>query len=132
MLEIPALAAYAAAMSTDARNTARRYYEGSGRRLEDDMAALAANPQGVVVFLPRLVALMKPVEHTESQPWLRLAAPAPQADAWYIHLLVGELAWARLQARSLPPLRWLCYQRGARGSTLYRRSWARFVQQEQH
>ncbi len=120
-------AVYGAAMSTDARSVARRYYTGSGRSLEADVAALATNPQGVVVFLPRLVALMKPVEHARPQDWLALAHSPQGADAWYVHLLVGDLAWARRLGRGLPAHRWLCFQRGARNATLHRWSWERFV-----
>ncbi len=96
------------------------------------MAALAANPQGVVVFLPRLVALMKPVEHARPQDWLALDTSPHGADAWYVHLLVGDLQWARQIGRSLPAFRWLCFQRGARNACLHRLSWARFLQQEHH
>ncbi len=116
-------------MSTDARCTARQYYEGSGRSLGADMKALAENPQGVVVFLPRLVVLMKPVESSCPQDWLALADSPSRADAWYVHLLVGDLAWARQVGRGLPVHRWLCFQRGARNATPHRRSWARFVSQ---
>ncbi len=119
--------AYGGAMSTDARSTARRYYEGSGRSLGADVAALAANPQGVIVWHPQLVALMKPVEAACPQDWEQLACPVPGADAWYVHLLVGDLALARALGAGLPALRWLCFQRGARSSTLHRWSWERFV-----
>ncbi len=114
-------------MSRDARSLARSYYEGSGYCLEADMAALAANPQGVVVFLPRLVALMKPVELACPHCWQQLAEAVPGADAWYVHLLVGDLAWARQIGQGLPVYRWLCFQRGVRSAALHRWSWARFV-----
>ncbi len=127
MLENPAGAGYAAVMSSDARSTARRYYEGSGRSLESDMGDLGANPQGVVIFLPRLVVLMKPVESTRPERWMELGTTPHGADAWYVHLLVGDLTWARRIGRSLPVYPWLCFQRGARSSTLHRVEWERFV-----
>ncbi len=126
-LDFFAKAAYPASMSTDARSTARRYYNGSGRCLEADMAALAANPQGVVIFLPRLVAFLKPVDFSCPQHWLALAHSPQEANAWYVHLLVGDLAWACRIGRSLPALHWLCFQRGARNASLHRVSWARFL-----
>ncbi len=131
-LEIPARTAYGAAMSTDARSRARSYYAGSGRSLEADMAALAANPQGVVVFHPRLVALMKPVAYAHSEHWLELSSSPPEADAWYIHLLSGDMAWARQLGADLPAYPWLCFQRGVRSATLHRWSWERLVPATQH
>ncbi len=127
VLDFAATAGYGAAMSTDARRMARRYYLGSGRSLEDDMAALAANPQGVVAFLPGLVALMKPVESARPESWMELARPAVAADAWYIHLLVGDLAFARRLGQGLAAYPWLCFQRGARNATLHRWRWSRLV-----
>ncbi len=123
---------YGAAMSMDARRIARAYYAHSGRSLCADMHALASNPQGVVVFLPRLVALMKPVEHSRPEGWLELASSPPGADAWYIHLLAGDLEWAREVGRGLPVYPWLCFQRGARSDTLHRWRWERFVSASQH
>ncbi len=91
------------------------------------MAALAANPQGIAVFLPRLVVLMKPVEHNHPEGWLLLGSSPERADAWYVHLLVGDLAWARQLGRGLSAYPWLCFQRGARNSILHRWSWERLV-----
>ncbi len=114
-------------MSSDARSLARRYYEGSGRILESDMVALASNPQGVVVFMPRLVALMAPVNHACPQNWLALSSSPKGADAWYVHLLVGDLTLARRLGSGLAAYPWLCFQRGARSSSLHRWSWSRLV-----
>ncbi len=115
------------AMSTDARREARRYYEGSGRSLGDDVAQLTSNPLGVVVFLPQLVALLKPVEHTRPEQWLALGSSPLGADAWYVHLLVGDLALARQWGAGLHAYPWLCFQRGARSSALHRWNWQRVV-----
>ncbi len=116
-------------MSSDARSTAQLYYAGSGRRMEDDVAALALNPQAVVIFLPRLVVLMKPVcAAAPLQVWQQLGSSPHGADAWYVHLLVGDFALARQVARMLPVYPWLCFQRGMRSEALHRVAWARFVQ----
>ncbi len=127
LLDFAAEGAYGAAMSSDARSTARHYYAGSGFSLAADMAALAANPQGIVIFLPQLVVLAKPVEHDHPEQWVDLGTSPQGADAWYVHLLAGELAQARQIARRLPAYPWLCFQRGARSAAIHRRSWARFV-----
>ncbi len=116
-----------AAMSSDARSRARQYYEGSGRSLGADVAALAANPQGVVVLLPQLVVLMKAVKRTCPQHWQELDSSPHGADAWYVHLLVGDLSLAQELARGLHAFPWLCFQRGARSAALHQWSWARFV-----
>lgn len=115
-------------MGTDARATARRYYSASNRSLQADMAALAADPDGVVLFSPALVALMRRVHHSEPQRWALLTEPpiAP-ADAWYVHLMVGDLAWARRLARKLPPMRWLCFQRGVRSPRPHVWPWHRLL-----
>lgn len=115
-------------METDARAAARRYYSASRRSLQADMAALAANPGGVVLFSPALVALMRQVHHREPQSWELLEEPpSAQADAWYVHLMVGDLAWARRLARKLPPMRWLCFQRGVRSPRPHVWPWHRLL-----
>ncbi len=114
-------------MSTDARSIARRYYEGSGRSLAADVAALADNPHGVVVLLPRLVALMKPVEHAHPEQWPQLGCSPPAADAWYVHLLAGDFSLACQLGRQLPVYPWLCFQRGARSARLHRCHWERLL-----
>ena len=121
-----------AAMSPDARRSASLYYAGSGRSLTADLAALAANPSGVIVWLPQLVALMKPVNHTCPERWQALAESPAGADAWFVHLLTGELSLARQMGVRLPRLPWLCFQRGARSATLHRWRWARFVPTSEH
>lgn len=108
------------AMSTDARILARRYYEAAERDLAADMAALSANPEGVVVFLPQLVALMKPAKAHSPEEWGKLGETPVGADGWYVHLLVGDLALARRLAWLLPGRRWLCFQRGRRNAAPHR------------
>ncbi len=113
------------AMSTDARSVARRYYAAAGRDLAADLAALSSNPEGVVVFLPRLVVLMKPVSSKCPDAWGHLEETPPGADGWYVHLLVGDLPLARRLAWLLPGRRWVCFQRGLRNAAPHRRSWSR-------
>lgn len=111
-------------MSTDARETAWRYYQTAGRDMEADLAALGAHPQGVVVFMPQLVVLMKPAVSTEPEHWPQLHHVARQADSWYVHLLAGDLKLARRMAAALPPQRWLCFHRGLRSSSPHRLRWS--------
>lgn len=92
-------------MKPDARVQAQQYYLAAGRDMEADLAALAAHPQGVVLMMPQLVALMKPVQSTEPHLWPLLEHVFHAADAWYVHLLVGDLGIARHMATALPPLR---------------------------
>lgn len=110
-------------MSRDARVLAARYYAGSCRALPRDLAALSTNPQGVVLFSPRLVALMRPVRSDRPGDWQELALPCPEADAWYVHLLAGDLGLALRLAGLLPPLPLLCFQRGSRSSRIHRCRW---------
>ncbi len=114
-------------MSPDARDRARQYYSGSGRSMAADMAALAANPHGVLVLLPKLVALLKPVRRDRPQDWGALAHSPAGADAWYVHLLVGDLRLARRLGAGLERYPWLCFQRGARNACLHSWQWRRVV-----
>lgn len=102
------------AMETDARLAAQRYYRGSGRRLQADVAALLRHPGGVVLYSPRLVALMKPVLHHQPERWEQLGEVCAEADGWYVHLLAGDMKWARELVTGLPLLPWLCFRRGLR------------------
>lgn len=110
-------------METDAREQARRYYSRSSRCLQADLAALALNPRGLVYWTPRLVALAKPVHSSSPATWADLHHTPATADGWYVHLLVGDLQWARHLAAHTPPLRWLCYQRGLRNEHAHVLPW---------
>lgn len=116
-------------MNADARARAREYYRNTGRSLEADLAALAEHPGGVVLMMPQLVVLMKPVLHTQPELWPQLEHIAPEPDAWYIHLLVGNLALARRLAAAQEPRAWLCFQRGLRSTAPHCRPWHAFVNQ---
>ena len=116
-------------MNTDARILAEHYYRAAGRDMEADLATLAAQPQGVVLLMPQLVVLMKPVLSTQPQLWQELEHTPAGADAWYVHLLVGDLAMARRLAAAIPPQRWLCFQRGLRNALPHRLPWAAFCHQ---
>lgn len=111
-------------MRPDAQEEARRYYRESGRVLEADVESLISNPHGVLVFTPELVVLMKPVLLKEELLWGALADDPPEADAWYVHLLVGNVDQARRMAAQLPPLEWLCFQRGRRNSLPHVYHWS--------
>lgn len=113
-------------MNTDARAEAAAYYESAGRDMERDLAALTTHPRGVVLLMPQLVVLMKPVQSHKPDHWTQLEDAPAGADAWYAHLLVGDLQLARRLASALPPLPWLCFQRGRRSSTPHRLPWAAF------
>ena len=116
-------------MNADARTQAWEYYKAAGRQMDADLEALAAHPQGVILLMPRLVVLMKPVPSSCPELWPRLELVFPEADAWYIHLLVGDVHLARRLAAALPPRQWLCFQRGRRNTTPHRLSWSAFLHQ---
>lgn len=112
-------------MNTDARATALRYYRTAGRDPHADLRALARNPQGVFLFSPTLVVLMKPVLRHRPQDWENLEESPAGADAWYVHLLAGSLRQAQELAKLLPARRWLCFQRGRRSTRLHVLPWRR-------
>ncbi len=125
----PEADAKVAAMNTDARVQAQQYYQAAGRDMAADLAALAAHPHGVVLLMPQLVALLRPVDSTKPPTWQELDSTSTREDAWYVHLLVGNLALARRLAAALPPRRWLCFQRGLRSPRAHRLSWSAFCHQ---
>ena len=114
-------------MTPDARREAKRYYRGSGRELTEDVESLIRNPRGILVYTPELVVLMKPVLLCEELLWSALADNPAEADAWYVHLLVGNVALARQLAGSLPPLEWLCFHRGRRNRLPHIYRWSNLL-----
>ena len=116
-------------MNTDARIQAQQYYQAADRDMAADLEALSQHSQGIILLMPQLVALMKPVDSSAPATWQELALHAPGADAWYVHLLVGDLLLARRLAAGLPPLRWLCFQRGRRSTRPHRLPWSAFLHQ---
>lgn len=112
-------------MNTDARMTALRYYACSGRNAAEDVAALMHNPQGVFLFTPDLVVMMKPADSKNPAEWGKLEESPSAPDGWYVHLLCGKLQLARKLAWMLPAYRWVCFQRGARNARTHRMRWAR-------
>lgn len=114
-------------MDTDARNLARRYYSCSARNLQADIAELALNPRGLIYWTPQLVVLAKPVQCNYPKAWAQLAKSPATADGWYVHLLTGDITWARRLAGVTPPLKWLCFQRGLRSTKLHVLPWHRIL-----
>lgn len=110
-------------MSTDARLLAETYYHGSPRRFAADLEALGNHPRGVVLYMPELVVLMKPACSTSPESWENLEDFSGQEDAWYIHLLVGDVRLALWLSRALTPLPWLCFRRGMRGERVHLYRW---------
>ena len=112
----------------DARTTTRSYYTNSTRNLGQDLRALGANHRAIVIYLPNLVALLKPVNSSDSvEQWQQLKHSPADADAWYAHLLVGDMELARCIGHELEPLRYLCFQRGERSERTHRIKWQRFL-----
>lgn len=103
-------------MDADARIAARRYYAASSRCLAADVAALMQHPDGVVIFTPCLVALAKPVRSSAPERWERLEEHTAAPDAWFVHLLVGDMAAALQLARRFRPLPYICFRRGLRST----------------
>ncbi len=114
-------------MNTDATTTAQQYYAWAGRDFAADAYSLALNPQGVMVYTPQLVVMMKPVDSRQPQEWAELAHSPQQPDAWYVHLLVGDMKTARQMAHLVAAYRWVCFQRGRRNTRLHCLSWARIL-----
>lgn len=118
-------------MSKDARYRTRLYYQLHGRDLAADCAALQRNPRAAYMWTPQLVAMLKPISSKNLEAAYDLASSPPDADAWYVHLVVGDFACARQLAQHLEPLSLLCFQRGSRGADFHIYDWARSIQHQQ-
>lgn len=101
-------------MSTDARELAARYYAAGCRDMAEDAAALGAHPQSLVILMPELVVLAKQVCSDQPDTWEELHHIAEQPDAWYIHLMTGDLHLLRRIAAALPLRPYVCFRRGLR------------------
>lgn len=119
-------------MSKDARTLACAYYAAAGRSLQDDIAALSSHEQGVFLYSPQLVALMRSTSRHDSAPWLHLDTRQTDVDTWYIHLLVGDVRLAQSLGAMLEPLPWLCFQRGLRHPRLHVWPWKSFLRHLKH
>ncbi len=114
-------------MSYNAPELARLYYEQHGRDFSHDWVSLGRNPRAVLVWLPDLVVLMKPVHRHDDAPWSHLSSSPLDADAWYVHLLVGKLQLACQLGMGLEPLPYLCFQRGMRDDRVHVCRWQVFL-----
>ncbi len=104
-----------AVMSRDARQLAHEYYDRHGRDIQQDMQRLSENSRALIIWLPQLIVLAMPVNHHHPERWSSLASTSPQdSDAWYVHLLIGDLALARELGKQVEVLNLLCFQRGLR------------------
>lgn len=108
-----------AEQGADARKTARDYYRGSGRNVKDDIAAHLL--KGVVVWTPGLAAMARPVRLEWGDR--RVANPfyderGAEYDAWFVHLLCGDLRLASGLAGDMLRFPHIVFQRGLRGSRL--------------
>lgn len=109
----------------DARHHAIQYYDTSIRTLEADLSELIASARGVFVFTPQLTVLMKAIDLTDEESITNLRKHNRRINAWYVHFLSGDLSLAFEWARSLPPLPYLCFQRGIRSPKLHLLPWSR-------
>ncbi len=114
-------------MSSNAPELAKRYYQHHGRDFSKDWDSLGRNPRAVLVWLPDLVVLMKPVHRHDVAPWFHLSSSPLDADAWYVHLLVGKLSLACQLGMGLEPLPYLCFQRGMRDERVHVCRWQVFL-----
>lgn len=112
-------------MNRDARALALRYYRGSDRDPAADAEALIAHPHGWLLWTAELAVLMKRVRSDRPETWETLDHVEEAPDAWYIHLLAGDIAQARRMAADLPPMRYCCFRRGLRNRRPHRLPWRR-------
>lgn len=116
-------------MNKDARNHSDEYYRRQGASLAIDLKSIARNPRGVIIWTRELVVIMKPDYSTDTRHWHELDYSPRDADAWYMHLLTGNLELARALMPVLESLPWVCFQRGLRSIKPRRISWERFQKQ---
>ncbi len=118
-------------MSRDARQRARRYYEHHNRDFQEDIQSLSEHHDAVIIWLPQLVVLATAVNHHHAETWDTLTATsAADCDAWYVHLLIGELSLAMQVAQRLTPRHYLCFHRGLRSQRPHIHRFATFITRE--
>ena len=100
------------------------YYAVNGvadQTMGDDVMVHAMTPGGVVLVSPRCVFMARPVDSRARVeevvlPHVRFA---PEVwDAMFVHLLVGEAAYAADVLGELAALPLICFQRGTRSPRL--------------
>lgn len=115
-------------MNANAKRLAKHYYAPTTRSESQDILKICQNPRGVVFVSRAIFALLRPVRSDMPQSWDRqLYEDDSTADAWYIHLLTGDLKQAlRLATQVLSPLPYIVFFRGKRSAKPHRIRWATF------
>lgn len=106
----------------DAREEVKKYYRESDRFMHDEIEELFINRQGVVVWtencciLARMVDTSEPVDAWSYRLWEVVDNP----DAWYIHVMAGDIKTAIELAKKVNPLPYVVFQRGLRNDKVHR------------
>lgn len=106
----------------DAREEVREYYRESERYMHDDIEDLIINKQGAVVWtkncciLARMVNTNDPVDEWSYRLWEVVDNP----DAWYVHVMAGDIKTAMELAKKAQPLPYVVFQRGLRNDKVHK------------
>lgn len=106
----------------DAREEVREYYRDSDRYMHDDIEDLIINKQGAVVWtkncciLARMVNTSDPVDAWSYRLWEVVDNP----DAWYVHVMAGDIKTAMELAKKAQRLPYVVFQRGLRNDKVHK------------
>lgn len=106
----------------DAREEVRLYYKNSFRILSDDVIDLVMNRQGVVVWTENCCLLARMVNSKDKDSWECLWEETEDPDAWYVHLMAGDVKVAMELAKKASPLPFVVFQRGLRDERVHKLS----------
>lgn len=113
----------------DAREEVKKYYGESYRSLSDDVYYLIINRQGVVIWTERCCVLARMVDSTKGiEAWEDcLWKPESNPDAWYIHMMAGDVNEAIELAMKEQPLPYVVFQRGLRDERIHKLSMSKLL-----
>lgn len=111
----------------DAREKMRKYYAPSFRSLVDDISDLVMNKQGVVVWTENCCLLARMVNSKDKDSWEYLWEETEDPDAWYVHLMAGDVKTAMELAKKARPLPFVVFQRGLRDERVHKLSMGKLL-----
>ena len=110
---------------------ARKYYDkytNGELAFRWEVAECAFDNEAAFVCTPELFVMAWPVRSGRDTGWWREHQPCENPDAWYIHLLCGDLKKAlEVLPKLAKPLPYVVFQRGARSHKVHKYKYDKLV-----
>lgn len=105
---------------------ARDYYFLNGGNYIADFKFQYQFANSVFIWTPELVLIAKPVDtRFDYKAWSKEIFLEP--DAWYVHLLCGNLKLAIQMMQHVNPLPYVVFQRGMRSNKIHKLDWNNLI-----